>query len=63
MGKDPDAGKDCQQEEKGVTEDEIFQCHHRLSRHELEQTPGNSEGQGSLARYSPWGHEESDTTE
>ena len=29
--------------------------HHRLSEHEFEQTPGDSEGQGSLACYSPWG--------
>ena len=28
-----------------------------------EQTPGDGEGQGSLARCSPWGHRESDTTE
>ena len=28
----------------------------------FEQTPGNSEGQGSLACYSPWGHKDSDTT-
>ena len=30
---------------------------------ESEQTPGDSEGQGSLACYSPWGHKESDMTE
>ena len=30
--------------------------------HEFEQTPGDSEGQGSLVWYSPWGHKESDTT-
>ena len=30
---------------------------------EFKQTPGNSEGQGSLACYSPWSHKESDTTE
>ena len=28
--------------------------HHQLNRHEFEQTPGNSEGQGSLACCSPW---------
>ena len=33
MGKDPDAGKDCGQEEKGTTEDEMTGWHHRLSRH------------------------------
>ena len=31
--------------------------------HEFEQTLGDSEGQGSLACCSPWGHKESDTTE
>ena len=29
---------------------------------DMEQTPGDSEGQGSLACCSPWGHKESDTT-
>ena len=37
--------------------------HHRLSEYEFEQTPGNSEGQGSLMCRSPWGHKELDTTE
>ena len=37
--------------------------HHRLNAHEFEQTPGNSEGQGSLACCNPWGHTELDTTE
>ena len=37
--------------------------HHQLSGDEFEQTPGNSEGQGSPACCSPWGHQESDTTE
>ena len=35
----------------------------RYSGHEFEQTLGNSEGQGSLAYCSPWGHKEIDTTE
>ena len=30
--------------------------------HEFEQIPQDSEGQGSLACYSPWGHKELDTT-
>ena len=51
--KDPDAGKDWGQEEKGMTENEMVGCHHRLSGHEFEQTPGDSEGQGSLACCSP----------
>ena len=33
-----------------------------INGHELEQTPGDGDGQGSLACYSPWGHKESDTT-
>ena len=36
--------------------------HHRLNGHEFEQTPGNSEGQGSLACCGSWGHKESDMT-
>ena len=62
-GKDPDAGKDWRQEEKGATEDEMVGWHHWLNGHEFEQTPGDGEGQGSLACCSPWGHKESDTTE
>ena len=34
--------------------------HHGLSGHEFEQVPGDTEGQGSLACCSPWGHKESD---
>ena len=63
IGKDPDAGKDWRQEEKGTTEDEMVGWHHWLNGHETEQTVGDGEGQGSLARYSPWGRKESDTTE
>ena len=37
--------------------------HHRLNGHEFEQTPGDGEGQGSLACCSPWGRKELDTTE
>ena len=62
VGKDPDAEKDWGQE-KGVTEHEMVEWHHRLNGHEFEQTSGNSEGQGSLACCSPWGHKELDTTE
>ena len=36
IGKDPDAGKDWRQEEKGTTEDEIIGWHHRLNAHESE---------------------------
>ena len=48
IGKDPDAGEDWRQEEKGMTEDEMAGWHHWLSGHEFEQTVGDSEGQGSL---------------
>ena len=63
IGKDPDAGKDWRQEEKEVTEDELVGRHHWLNAHQFEQAPGDSDGQGSLACCSPWGHKESDTTE
>ena len=62
IGKDPAAGKDWGQEEKGMTEDEMVGWHHPLYGHEFEQTMGDSEGQGSLACCSPWGHKELDTT-
>jgi len=61
--KDPDAGKDWEQEEKGMTEDEIVGWRHQLDGHEFEQALGVGDGQGSLACYSPWGLKESDTTE
>ena len=62
IGKDPDAGKDWEQEEKGAVEDEMVGWHHRLNGQEFEQTPGDSEGQGSLMCCSSWGHKEWDTT-
>ena len=49
MGNDPDAGKDCRQEEKGMIEDEMFGWHHQLNGHEFEQTLGDGEGQETLA--------------
>ena len=45
-----------------MTEDEMVRWHHRVSGPEFEQTPGDSEGQRSLACCSPWGHKELDTT-
>ena len=60
-GKDPDAGKDWGQEEKGVTEDEMVGRHHQLNGHEFEQTPGDRVGQGGLACCSSWCLKESDT--
>ena len=56
IGKDPDTGKDWGQ---GVTEDEMTGWHQWLHAHESEQTPGDSEGQGSLACCSPWNGKES----
>ena len=63
IGKDPDAGKDWRQEEKGMTEDEVVGWHHWLNGHEFEQALGVGDGQGSLVCCSPWGCKESDTTE
>ena len=57
-GKDPDAAKDCRQEEKDVTEDEMVGWHHQLYGHESEQTPQDSEEQGNLACCSPQGCKE-----
>ena len=61
--KDLDAGKDWRQEAKGATEDEMVGWHHWLNGHEFEQTLGDSEGQGSLAYFSPWGCKVLDMTE
>ena len=55
IGKDPDAGKDWEQEEKGMTEDEMAAWHHWLNGHEFEQSQRDSEGQRSLVYCSPWG--------
>ena len=46
-----------------VTDDEIVGWHHQLNGHEFEQTPGDTEGQGSLVCCSPWDSKESDMTE
>ena len=46
-----------------MTEDEMVGWHERLNEHEFKQTPGDSEGQGSLACCSPWGYKELDTTQ
>ena len=63
IGKDPDAGRDWGQEEKGMTEDEMAGWHHRLDGHEFEWTPGVGDGQGGLACCNSWGHKQSDMTE
>ena len=51
-GKDPDAGKDWRQEEKGTSEDEMVRWHHWLNGHEFDQALGDGEAQGSLMCYS-----------
>ena len=56
IGKDPDAGKDWRQEEKGMAEHEIVGWHHRLDGYEFGQALGDGGGQGSLGCGSPWGH-------
>ena len=61
--KDPDAGKDWRQEEKGMTEDEMVWWHHRLNGHGFGWTLGIGDGQGGLVCCGSWGHKESDMTE
>ena len=56
IGKDPDAGKDWGQDEKGTTEDEMVGWHHWLNGHEFEPAPGDGDRQGSLVCHSPWGN-------
>ena len=63
IGKDSDAGRDWEQEEKGTTEDEMAGWHHWLDGRESEWTPGVGDGQGGLACCDSWGRKESDTTE
>ena len=54
LRKDPDAGKDWKQEEKGIIEDQMVGWHHWVNGHEFEQTLREREGQGSLVCCSPW---------
>ena len=63
IGKDPDAGRDWGQEEKGMTEDEMAGWHHWLDGCEFEWTPGVGDGQGGLACCDLWGRKEADITE
>ena len=62
-GKDPDAGRNWGQEEKGTTEDEMVGWHHWLNGHEFGWTPGVGDMQGGLACCNSWGRKEADTTE
>ena len=63
IGKDPEAGKDWRQEEKGMTENKMVGWHHWLNGHEFHQAVGDGKRQGTLACCSPRGHKESDMTE
>ena len=63
IGKDPNAGKDRRQEEKGTTEDEMVRWYHQLNGHVFEQAPGVRDRQGSLVCCNPWGYKEPDMTE
>ena len=58
--KDPYAGKDWMQEEKGMTEDKMVGWHNELNGHEFEQALGAGYGQGSLASCNPRGCKELD---
>ena len=46
-----------------MTEDKMIGWHHQLDGHEFDQALGVGGGQGSLARCSPRGCKESDTSE
>ena len=58
LGKTLMLGKIEDKRRRGATEDEMVEWHHQLNGYESEQTPGDCEGQGSLACCSPWGHKE-----
>ena len=61
--KDPYAGKDWRQEEKGMTEDEIVRWYHQLNGHEFGWTLEVGDGQGGPAWCGSWGRKELDMTE
>ena len=61
--KDPDAGKDWRQNEKGTTEDEMVGWHHRLNGHGFGWTLAVGDGPGGLVCCRSLDHKESDTTE
>ena len=61
--KDPDAGKDWGQEEKGMTEDDMAGWHHQLDGHGFGWTPGVGDGQGGLACCGSCGRKELDMSE
>ena len=49
IGKDPDAGNDWRQKEKGAAEDKMARQHHQLNRHESEKTPEDTEDKGACS--------------
>ena len=53
-GKDPDAGKDWGQKERGETDDEMIWRHHWFNGHEFEQALGDSKEQWILVCCTPW---------
>ena len=59
IGEEPDTGRDCGQEEKGTTEDEMAGISDAMDV-ESESTPGDGDGQGGPACSNSWGHKESD---
>ena len=61
--KDPDAGKDWELEEEGMTEDDMVGWHHRHNEHGFGWTPGVGDRQGGLACCGSWARKELDTTE
>ena len=63
IGKDPDAGKNWGQEEKGTTEDEMARWHQQLNGHAFGWTLGVGDGQGGLVCCNSWGRKELDMTE
>ena len=63
IGKDPDAGKDWRQEEKGMTEDEMVGWHHWHNGHGFGWTPGFGNGQGGLECCGSWCRKELEVTE
>ena len=62
-GKDPDAGQDWRQKEKGMTEDEMVGWHHQLDGHGFGWALIVGDGQGGLACCGSWGGKELDPTE
>ena len=63
IGKDRDAGRDWEQEEKGMTEDEMAGWYHWFDGHEFEWTLGVGDGKGALVCCDSWIRKELDTTE